>query len=114
MRLRIPFLYIAILAAIISAVIFVVAWMTGIVSFEKVFDNFIVFVIMLISITTVAILGAIMIGMFISHRLLATGGFTPFEKSMLEMKADITKLRAAVERLETLMGEEKVGGEKED
>jgi len=35
-----------------------------------------------------ALLGAIIIGMFISHRLFTHGGFTPFEEEMLRMRKD--------------------------
>jgi len=35
-----------------------------------------------------ALLGAILIGMFISHRLFTHGGFTPFEEEMLRMRKE--------------------------
>ncbi len=40
-------------------------------------------------IIVVAIVGALLIGMFISHRLLTHGGFTPFEEEMMRMRKEV-------------------------
>jgi hypothetical protein len=37
----------------------------------------------------VAIVGAVLMGMFISHRLLTHGGFTPFEEEMMRMRKEV-------------------------
>lgn len=37
----------------------------------------------------VAIVGAVLLGMFISHRLLTHGGFTPFEEEMMRMRKEV-------------------------
>lgn len=37
----------------------------------------------------IAIVGALLLGMFISHRLIAHGGFTPFEEEMMRMRKDV-------------------------
>jgi hypothetical protein len=47
----------------------------------------------------VAIVGALLIGMFISHRLLTHGGFTPFEEEMLRMRKDVEESRAHLEKV---------------
>jgi hypothetical protein len=47
-----------------------------------------------------ALLGAIFLGLFLGHRTLSVGGFTPFEKSMLEMKEDIKKIDERLEKIE--------------
>lgn len=47
------------------------------------------FVIALIFTTLVALVGAIFIGVFLSHRILSPTGFTPFEEEMLRMRADV-------------------------
>ncbi len=51
-------------------------------------------------IIVLALLGAIFIGLFLGHRTLSIGGFTPFEKSMLEMKEDIKKVGERLEKIE--------------
>lgn len=46
----------------------------------------------------VAIVGAVFIGMFISHRLLTHGGFTPFEEEMLRMRKDVAQMAKHTEK----------------
>jgi len=57
------------------------------------------FVIALIFTTLVALVGAIFIGVFLSHRLLSPTGFTPFEEEMLRMRSDISQMKADVSEL---------------
>jgi uncharacterized membrane protein (DUF106 family) len=51
------------------------------------------FVIALIFTTLIALVGAIFIGVFLSHRILNPTGFTPFEEEMLRMRSDIQEIR---------------------
>jgi hypothetical protein len=51
-------------------------------------------------IIVMALLGAIFLGLFLGHRTLSVGGFTPFEKSMLEMKEDIKRIDERLEKIE--------------
>ncbi len=53
---------------------------------------------------TIAIIGAIFIGMFISHRLLTHGGFTPFEEEMLRMRQDVTESHEHLKRMREEVG----------
>lgn len=53
---------------------------------------------------TIAIIGAVFIGMFISHRLLTHGGFTPFEEEMLRMRHEVTESREHLKRLRDEVG----------
>jgi hypothetical protein len=50
-----------------------------------------------------AIIGAIFLGMFLSHRILSIGGFTPFEEEMLKMREDIKTIN---EKLNSLINTE--------
>jgi hypothetical protein len=59
----------------------------------------IAFVTALVFTTLLAVVGAIFIGLYISHRLLTPGGFTPFEQEMLRMRTEIREIRSAVEEL---------------
>lgn len=52
----------------------------------------------------VAIVGAIFIGMFISHRLLTHGGFTPFEEEMLRMRRDVEESREHLKKVREEVG----------
>jgi hypothetical protein len=46
-----------------------------------------------------AIIGAIFLGMFLSHRILSIGGFTPFEEEMLKMREDINAINKMLDSL---------------
>lgn len=56
-------------------------------------------VIALIFTTIVALVGAIFIGVYLSHRLLSPTGFTPFEEEMLRMRADVQQVKRDVAEL---------------
>ena len=62
------------------------------------------FVFALVFTTILALVGAIFIGIYVSARLLRTGGFTPFEEEMLHMRAEIRDIKAALERSEPSRG----------
>jgi hypothetical protein len=47
--------------------------------------------------TIVAVIGAIFIGIYISHRILSPAGFTPFEEEMLRMRTEIREMRMMLE-----------------
>jgi hypothetical protein len=57
------------------------------------------FVVALVFTTLLALVGAIFIGVFLSHRLLSTAGFTPFEEEMLRMRADLREVKRDVAEL---------------
>ena len=56
-------------------------------------------VIALIFTTIVALVGAIFIGVYLSHRILSPTGFTPFEEEMLRMRADLQQVKRDVAAL---------------
>jgi len=66
---------------------------------QSVVGDPIAFVTALIFTTLLAVVGAIFIGLYISHRLLTPSGFTPYEQEMLKMRSEVREIRAAVEEL---------------
>ena len=66
---------------------------------QSVVGDPIAFVTALVFTTLLAVVGAIFIGLYISHRLLTPGGFTPFEQEMLRMRTEIREIRSAVEEI---------------
>ena len=56
-------------------------------------------VVALIFTTVVALVGAIFIGVYLSHRILSPTGFTPFEEEMLRMRADVQQVKRDVAEL---------------
>lgn len=63
-----------------------------------------------VALILMALIGAIFIGMFLSHRILSIGGFTPFEEEMLKMREDIKSINI---KLDSLMTQKNLKNEKE-
>ena len=61
-------------------------------------------VVALIFTTVVALVGAIFIGVYLSHRILSPTGFTPFEEEMLRMRADVQQVKRDVAELRERAG----------
>src|SRR5439155_27240360 len=51
-----------------------------------------IFLIGLMVVSVLSIIGAVFVGMFVSHRILSTKGFTPFEQEMLRMRQEVREL----------------------
>jgi hypothetical protein len=66
--------------------------------------NLVSFVFALVFTTILALIGAIFIGIYISHRFLTPTGFTPFEEEMLRMRSDVARMREDVEALKSSIG----------
>ena len=66
--------------------------------------SFLAFVFALVVIAILAIIGAVFLGMVVSHRIMSGKGFTPFEEEMLKMRQEVRDLR---DRLDALV--EKLG-----
>jgi len=71
----------------------------GLISIESALTNFYIFMTALLAITILAIIGAVFLGIFISHRIFSGREFTPFEKEMLSMKEDIDYLKTKLDEL---------------
>lgn len=56
-------------------------------------------IVALVFTTVLALVGAIFIGIYVSHRLLSPTGFTPFEEEMLRMRSDLSEVKRDVEAL---------------
>ncbi len=66
--------------------------------------SFFLIVLGLVLLAVLALIGAVFLGMVISHRIIAGQGFTPFEEEMLKMRQEVRELH---DRLDVLM--EKMG-----
>ena len=66
---------------------------------QSVLANPIGLVFALVFTTILALIGAIFVGIYISHRILSPRGFSPIEEEMLHMRADLLELRRSVEGL---------------
>ncbi len=96
------------LALLIFIAILSIGSMTGFFPFINPFTQFFVFVFFLVIIAVLAIIGAAFLGMVVSHRLLSSYTFTPFEKEMLKMKRDVEQIRKDMEEMKASL--EKISG----
>jgi hypothetical protein len=76
-----------------------VAIVLGLLNPNDLVANFFLFVFALAIVAVLAIVGAVFVGIFLTHRVLATQAFTPFEMEMLRMREDV---RDALDRIEAL------------
>ena len=51
------------------------------------------------SIILLSLVGSLLIGMYISYRMLALRTFTPFEREMMEMRLEVTELKGTLDEL---------------
>lgn len=90
------------LIIVIILVVLLAAQLLGIISIESALANFYILIVALLAVTILAVIGAVFIGIFISHRIFTGQDFTPFEKEMLSMKDDIEQMK---EKLDKMTGE---------
>ena len=105
LKYRIPVIYIFIVIVLIIIASWTIGSITGLIPIKDILLSFIGFINMLIAITMLSVVGAIFLGMYLSHRMLTKKGFTPFEISMLEMHEDIKEMNKRLEKLETKLND---------
>jgi predicted membrane protein len=88
------------LALVIMLMIVLVAQMTDVITFGDIIANFFLFLVVLVIIAILAIIGAMFVGVFISHRIFSVKAFTPFEEEMLRMREEVAEIKEALERMD--------------
>lgn len=87
-------------------VIFEIGQIMGVVSYTGVTTNLPVFIMAVVLVSLFSVIGAMFLGMYVSHRFFTTRGFTPFEEEMLHVREDVKDIRERLVRLEeALTGE---------
>lgn len=81
-----------------------VAILTGRLTPGDLVGSFLGFVYALVVIAILAIIGAVFLGMFVSHRIMSTQGFTPFEQEMLKMRKEVRELQNRVDAIADKLG----------
>lgn len=110
MRFKIPLSYIFTLALILAIAVFIfLVWFNviALTDLMHLYNMLVTAIVGWMVIILFAILGAFFIGLLYGHRILSIKGFTPFEKSVLEMKTDIEKINERLERIESLLDDKK-------
>ena len=106
-KYKIPPIFILLVITLVIIAIWIIGFLSGSIEVTDILLNFIGFISMLVSITMLAVVGAIFLGMYVSHRTLSKRGFTPFEISMLEMHEDIKDIKKRVVKLENELNKNK-------
>ncbi|UCE74190.1 MAG: hypothetical protein JSV56_00415 [Methanomassiliicoccales archaeon] len=109
LKVKTPFSYILWIILFFIIALFV-SLLTGIVEITDVFVYLMSAIVGWIVLIILALIGAIFIGMLLSHRILTVGAFTPFEEEMLKMRGDIKKIN---DKMDILMKQEKKGDEED-
>jgi len=91
-------LVIGVLVAIETAIL------VGLLRIENLIGFFVVFVFGLVAVAVFVIVGAVFFGMYVSHRILSTQAFTPFEEEMLRMRQDVKRVAEKLDEIATRIG----------
>ncbi|MCJ2520513.1 MAG: hypothetical protein LN412_06170 [Candidatus Thermoplasmatota archaeon] len=86
---------------VVAILLLVLAFeLLGVVTLEDLIANPILFLIAFVIVAVLSAVGAMFIGVFVTHRIFSSTDFTPFEREMLSMRQEV---RAIKERLEELL-----------
>lgn len=99
-KIPLPKTYLIIITILVLVSAFICAVIFELVDIGNVFEWIKWFIFTAFFVIVLALIGAMFVGMYISHRILTVRGFTPFEKAMLEMKEDINKIKQKLENIE--------------
>ena len=90
-----PAAYQAPIGLVVAFLLYLILFLTGYIQFD-VSSLLTFYAFSVYTVSLAAVLGGILLGMFIATRTLSTQGFTPFEVSMLRLKDDINSLQKEV------------------
>ncbi|MCH2440672.1 MAG: hypothetical protein MK220_05015 [Candidatus Poseidoniia archaeon] len=100
--LRAPLSFQLTIAAVVTFLIYLMLFQLGFIDYSVgwllTFYTFSVFTVALF-----AVLGGVLLGMFIATRALSSQGFTPFEVSMLKLRDDVQNLKRELGELRRLL-----------
>ena len=92
---KVPVAYQATVGLVLAFLLYLVLFQMGWISFDA-SDLLMFYSFSVYTVSLAAVLGGILLGMFIATRSLSNQGFTPFEISMLKLRDDIHKLQKEV------------------
>ena len=92
---KVPIAYQATVSLVLAFLLYLVFFQMGWIIFDA-SDLLMFYSFSVYTVSLAAVLGGILLGMFIATRSLSNQGFTPFEISMLKLRDDIHKLQKEV------------------
>ncbi len=90
-----PLAYQATVGIVVAFLLYLILFLAGYIQFY-VSSLLTFYAFSVYTVSLAAVMGGILLGMFIATRTLSTQGFTPFEVSMLRLKDDINSLQKEV------------------
>ena len=90
-----PLAYQATVGIVVAFLLYLLLFLTGYIEFD-VSSLLTFYAFSVYTVSLAAVLGGVLLGMFIATRTLSTQGFTPFEVSMLRLRDDIHNLQKEV------------------
>jgi len=93
-----PFVYQATIGLVLAFLIYLMLLNYGYIDFD-VSDLLIFYSFQVYTVSLAAVLGGILMGMFIATRALSNQGFTPFEVSMLKLRDDVHNLQKEIKSI---------------
>jgi len=93
---RLTLLWLLIVGVLVSIEI---GYLSGVLTPGNLIGSFFVFLIGLVVISVLSIVGAVFVGMFVSHRILSTQDFTPFEQEMLRMRQEVRDIKERLDEI---------------
>lgn len=97
---RVPPSYIVIVSILLTFAGIIILWFMGYITFEDLYANFFFLIFQLVTITILAILGAVFLGMLLSHRILsAKTDFSPLEMATMETNVNVKKMQEDIDEL---------------
>jgi len=90
-----PIAYQATVGIVVAFLLYLILFLAGYIQFD-VSSLLTFYAFSVYTVSLAAVMGGILLGMFIATRTLSTQGFTPFEVSMLRLKDDINSLQKEV------------------
>lgn len=97
------------IVAVVALLIVLGFELSGLISLEDLLANPILFLIAFVIVAVLSAVGAMFIGVFVTHRIFASGGFTPFEREMLSMREEVRTIREQLEALREARGPDEKG-----
>ena len=92
---KVPIAYQATVVLVLAFLLYLVLFQMGWIIFDA-SDLLMFYSFSVYTVSLAAVLGGILLGMFIATRSLSNQGFTPFEISMLKLRDDINRLQKEV------------------
>ena len=105
-----PFVYQATIGLVLAFLIYLLLLNLGYIDFD-VSDLLIFYSFSVYTVSLAAVLGGILMGMFISTRALSNQVFTPFEVSMLKLRDDVNNLQKEIKSISKSLENDKNDGE---